>query len=367
MPLGPIKLVSPSPHAMYPLYIQETPCHTAEIPSGANTGARAQHTAAHFMHYRLGGPHHFSPITGAGDTGTLYLIVHTPDRRDSATQNLFVDMVITPTDDTGWTVEWRETFGSGAYTALWSGEAATDIMRRSGIIAYTPPTGTGSNSIKCLEIHYDNLKPLALSAYALGDKYTLAADVLVEGGECSNGRTITDQDNSLNGLIKSIGTGADDVESIERWTRRVFFNQTHPDGSQLQGSDVDATWCNMFTEFQFPAQGRGLIGDTDVYAYPAAVISCDGHDEGADVQVRFIDTVSAEEWIYEVQAGDPVDTPFLIHPWRTGSSSASGLLIPTSTTGAVEVQGWCTDVGSAGEPQGELLVKAWALFEGPAY
>jgi hypothetical protein len=113
----------------------------------------------------------------------------------------------------------------------------------------------------------------------------------------------------------------------------------------------------MLGVHEFYVEVRSLFNLEHVYCIPAAIISCNGHDTpGEEIILRF-DYISGTPWDYTVQATDPVDTPFLVTPWSTGSSSSNGIEV---------YDGYVTVEGSATENSNLTLI-AWALFEGSAF
>lgn len=358
-PPGLFKLPA-SEHATKPIWINPELCNTGEIADSALIGERMAYTQSHLLHYRYSGLCAWSYITQADDDdNTLYVPIHMPERDDAGNWNLALHITGLGTA-TSWSIEWRQTFGSGAYTTLFQGGGiCTESVSLSDVIAYDAPSGTGANSVKCLEFHCNDFKPTGISCYHVGNLAIPSKEYIVAPGDCGPGKIITYQQKSYGGLIEAVGTGDDDVCSMERLTRRTFFNQTHPQGSYLTGHA--GNWVNMFNLAEFPARCRNpldLAGD--VYCYPAAVVFSPSHDL-YETAIRF-GNADGDYWTYTFQGTESTAAPIFVHPWSgAGSSSTDGLHVRRDGDDSITIEGTVAD------DRGELYLLGWALFEGPAY
>ncbi len=364
-----------------PLWQQPLLGRTAELPLGQDTGSRLEHTMNHLVNYRLSGPCHWSPdpmvcgSTAVADySGIGYIPIHMPPTKtgDDRSIALFIYAgVQSSVSGTESHIKYRYgTFGAGDWTTLWADtlSAYTPLGLLRYVIPYTPPASTGASSVGCIEIKVQNLQIIMMSAFHLPLKYCDADQWFCAPGDCGPGKYISDEAHSFKGLVDSVGDGTANLETMERLTRRTYFNQTHFFGSQLLGSEV-LGHTNLLGEHAFAPRARNLLGDNAAnYAVPLAVIECTGQDAGGDaaaIELQFKSQSSLNTWTYTVQATDAVSTPLFITPWRTGSSSANGIPVYSNADDLIEING---HVVSGGITQnGSLILRAWALFEGSAW
>jgi hypothetical protein len=233
------------------------------------------------------------------------------------------------------------------------------------VLTYTPPASTGADSLKCLEVKIQNLVVKTASAYHLPLMHLDSDQYLNSPGDCGPGRYIADRTCSFKGLVDAVGTGAVEVESMERLTRRVFFNQSHVLGSFIAGVEA-LGHTNMLSDMLFAPRCRNLVGDdASVYCTPCAVIECVGQDDLASIELQFLSKVSNDSWTYTVQAADPT-TPIFVHPWSgAGSSSTNGILVTSAADDSIEINAHL--VNTPQHARGTLTLRAWALFEGAAW
>jgi hypothetical protein len=257
-------------------------------------------------------------------------------------------------------IEWRPTFGSGAFTELFSsylGELES-LGEQRFPLTYTPPSGTGASSLMCIEVKITNLYVHMVSAYHLPLKIPDSDQYLNGPGDCDSGRAICDGSWAFKGLTEAPGLGTVNVEAMERVTRRTFFNQSHMGGSLLDGS-VTTSEVNMLGSMVFSARCRGLLtGSSTINCIPAAVIKATGQ---ADYEINLKFTSSTGSWYYTVQAGDSTTDPIFVHPWSTGSSSANGLPITCAVDDTVTI------TGDLEHSSCTLTLLNWSLFEGAAW
>lgn len=356
-------------HALRPMWTEPKHCKTAEIPSGTHVGNHLEQTQNHLINYRLSGPCHWSPTPSVGDggiaadhTGTIFIPIHIPPTRtgDDRTLALIVLGGAASNAANPVTIEWRQTFGSGGFTTLENVTlGSTEVFGEHRYpLTYTPPSGTGASSLMCIEVKITNLIVQMVSAYHLPLAIPDSDQILNGPGDCDSGRAICDDDWSFKGLAEAPGLGTVNVESMERITRRVFFNQSHMGGSLLNGA-VSTDVENMLGETVFSPRCRGLLtGSSTINCIPCAVVKFTGSSK-YETYIKF--TSFTGSWKYTRQAGDSVVDPIFIHPWSTGSSSANGLPITCAVDDTVVIEGSVEDSSST------LTLLAWALFEGPAW
>lgn len=366
----PIFESAASIHSTQPMYQNPNLCYTAEIANGVLTGGMLAANQQHFMHYRYGGCCHWSQcnygIAAPPDPCVHYIIIHHPARRNSGKQRLALFVKLSAVAD--WSVGWADGFADASFTTLWSGTADYSEIKKQGIISYTTPTGTGANSMTVVKLEFTGCYPISVNAHHVGDLVIPALQYLVPEKGCSTGKVIAAAKNSYVGLLNGIGTGADDVESMERLTRRTFFNQCHPEGSHC-GDDTGANYVNMLTEHQYHAKCRNLTGlGGEHFCYPAAILIANNHSAvDCEVQVSFHNNnLDDDRWTYTLQPGDADGTPIFVHPWSgAGSSSTDGLPVSAANMDYITVEGYVDFPG--GGTAADLYLLAWALFEGPAY
>lgn len=349
-------------HTRYPLYVDPRLGYTAEIADGIAIGSRMQATADHVLRYRYGGPVCMSNVAGGSTNLTYYIPYHYPPLPSGNDRNilLWVNWLQPGQASSTWALKIRFALGSGTYTTLASGDTdiASQHFKKVFIVQVPTPTGTGADSIGCFELYFDNCVMLSVSAYHIGTLLNDDDDVDVDAGDCGPGRVITTDTNSLGGLIEQIGTGAVDKNTMERITRRVFWNQGACQGTINQ--EADGAYHNQFNKMTWPCQCRDLLGDNSSHdCYPVLVAKASGFDASHDVIIKY--ETSASSWTYTFQAGvDVSGTTYLIHPWRTGSSSSSGIAIDSGSEDLVTISTFTDSMCS-------ITLFAWALFEGPAY
>lgn len=355
-------------HNKFPVWIEERLGYTAELPDGTSVGSRMQAASDHILRYRLAGLAHLSYYPSDGDEGTIYIPIHYPPLPDGGDRELLVRFYGTANASAAWEIKYRDGadggLGTGAYTSIASG----DIYDGGPIeyvfcFPYTPPTGTNGNSFKAIEIYCHNVRPITVSAYHIGELQSSDANLNVPDGACSPGMIIADTSTSLSGLIELVGTGAVDAERMERVTRRQFFGGSHVDG--VYCDEGDEVYYNLFTELKFAARSRDLLGDGLAKdCYPVFVASAEGVDNGTDEVILKVENLNGDSWTYTFQDADGT-SPILIHPWRTGSSSADGIPVTSSQDDLITISAKTYAISGGGTTK--INLHAWALFEGPAY
>lgn len=352
---------------IYPLWTNPELCQTAEQPLGGAIGSRLEKTQNHIIQYRLDGMCHWSPWPGRTPTldvpisgGTLYMPYYWPPERAGRKRAVALFCYLDGPSSAGAVkIEWSATF-AGGLTEIYSDTlAATDIPGEFRFaLEYQPQTGTGATGIECMKFVFTNLNVRMVSAYHMPNRYSTTTQWLCTPGGCSPGRYMVDGNWSMKGLSEGLANPADNVESMERLTRRCFFNQSHFAGSYLDGS-LSAGTVNMLGEMVFSPRSRGTT-DGSANCIPAAVISATGQDgEGAgEISLTYYSTASSTSWKYTVQASDSTAAPFLVHPWRTGSSTSNGIAVRDDLDDAIEIRGLATDAAET------LTLLGWALIEG---
>lgn len=360
-------MASTGAKSLRPLWTEPSTCKTGELASGAHTGGRLEATQNHLINYRLSGMAHWSPAPSIGTsgydgTGHIFIPIHMPPTRTGDKRTLAVTIVgATPIDYTqDVVISWRETFGSGDYTILL--ETAFGEYEYVGelryALEYTPPSGTGASSVMCIDLYIKNLLVRMVSAYHLPLAIPDSDQYLNGPGDCDSGRAICDGSWSFKGLTEAPGLGTINVESMERVTRRTFFNQSHMGGSLLDGA-VSTSEVNMLGSMVFSARCRGLLtGSSTINCIPCAVIKSTGQ---ASYENTLKFSSSTGSWYYTVQAGDSTTDPIFIHPWSTGSSSANGLPITCAVDDTVTI------TGDVEHSSCTLTLLNWSLFEGAAW
>jgi hypothetical protein len=235
---------------------------------------------------------------------------------------------------------------------------------------YKPPAGGAANlhqgNFKALEIDASNLYVGSISIWHIeaADENAMGIDddqLQVDLHDVSEGRIISERSNSLGGLFELIGDGSDTAESVERCTRRVFFNESHVTGILIAAGTAMA---NVFgaTNYEYPARARDFSGcDVERYCYPALVIETDGVDATHTCEIKYTSDCAANNtWTYTVQNAEPDNTPYIITPAMAGASSSSGIRVESQTDDSILIEAQ-TDAGVT------LTIHSWALFEGPAW
>lgn len=348
-----------SVHALRPLWINPALCNTGEIADSANLGQRIVCTQQHFLHYRYNGLCHWSLIKDADPDGTIYIPVHMPERRDAGNHSLVVFFEGKP--DSEAELEWGQGLGSGTPTSFWTGFGdGTTPMVVTAVLDYDAPSGTGANSVDVIEIKHTNFAPRTVCAYHCGMLSVDSTQYVNAPGCAAPGRVIDSTSASYAGMIEAVGDGSDDVESLERLTRRVFLNGTHPDGIHDTGGGVIG-YKNLFAQANFAARCRDLDGSNGKRAaYPVFVAKrLPALMPGDESVIKVSSSVAGDSWTYTWQAGDGVGKIF-IHPWRTGSSAATGLEVASNGDDEITIE-------INNDTDYQTYIYAWALFEGPNY
>jgi hypothetical protein len=350
--------------------VNPTLCQTAELPLGNLIGSRLEHDQNHIIQYRQNGMCHWSPSTSKTPTldvpvsgGYLYMPYYWPPERGGRDRavGLVVYLAGPVNVGGGSKIEWSPTF-SGALTGILDEDyALTDVpgeMRFA--LEYTPQAGTGATGIECMVFKFTNLDVTMASVYNLSNRYDDEDEYWCAPGDCAPGRYIVDDTWSMRGLCEAVANAADNVESMERLTRRMFFNQSHFAGSFLDGADAAGT-VNMLGYMQFSPRVRDLLtGENTANCIPAAVIMATGQDGvgAGEISLTYYSTASAESWKYTVQSTDSTTDPIFVHPWSTGSSSSNGLSVRGLADDSIEIRGLATDATET------LTLLGWALIEG---
>ena len=365
-------------HAKEPQYQNESLGYSCEPPSGVSVGKKLQHAYSHHCHYRYEGPvgggsYNHGKYSNAYDS-ILYFVLHCPPRPDAANPLRRLGVVVgtygRESADTGDSrIEIREGL-TGSYTTAWESpiEAVTSlkyqILRIEGSTTITPPgTGVGSptmanDAFKVFEVKLTNMQPTQCFLMWLPDDTVQPGNVALTSEQMAPGRIIKEP-NSLGEMVELIGDGNTFAESIERMTRRTFFNYSCPTQCYIAGtgSKIDIFTTTGGNAAQFPARCRNLDNAGEgKYCYPAAVIYVTGNDRGE--RLYFDNITQGSSWYYEIQSGDPINTPFLVHPGRTGASSSAGIKVGTTADNYFKL--------SANVSSGRAMwVYNHALFEGP--
>ncbi|MBW2637306.1 MAG: hypothetical protein JRC86_07275, partial [Deltaproteobacteria bacterium] len=206
----------------------------------------------------------------------------------------------------------------------------------------------------------DNMKPSQCFLMWLPDETVQNGNIELKASSMSPGRIIKEPE-SLGEMVELIGDGDNFKESIERMTRRTFFNYSAPGGCVIPGT---GSKNNIFVSpdatpiaADFPARCRNLDNAGFAkYCYPAAVIEVD--QTSGTQRLYFENVTGGYSWYYEVQPGDPTGTPFLVHPGRTGASSSSGMKVSTTIDHFIELSATVNNGAT-------MIVYNHSLFEGP--
>lgn len=364
-------------HAKELQYQNEKQGYSCEPPSGVSVGKKLQHAYSHHCHYRYDGliaGGTFQPTVYTGYDSTLYFVLHCPPRPDASNPLRRLGVVVgtygREAADTGNSnIAIREGL-SGSYATVWEAALApvaspyNEIHLTYGSATVTPPgTGVGSpamdnDAFKVFEVKFANLMPSQCFLMWLPDETVQPGNVALTSEQMAPGRIIKEPD-SLGEMVELIGDGNTFVESIERMTRRTFFNYSCPTGCSIAGS---GSKIDIFTQpggvaALFPARCRNLDNAGEgKYCYPAAVIT---RTTGSDwSKIYFENVTQGTSWHYEIQTGDPLNTPFLIHAGRNGTSNSSGIKVGTTADNYFKL--------SANIATGSTVtIGNHALFEGP--
>lgn len=363
-----LTLLHGAAHSTYATYIDPRLGYTAENVDGTSIGSKLQYAQDHITRYRYNGPcmwsGNWTSVADHEEEMLVHVIVHYPPTPDLSFRNMaFVFQYSHGDPSYASSISWSDGFGSSSYTTLvtHSGGAHSAIYRK--VLSYDPPKGAEGTSFSVLQFKVVNCTIINPSMYNIGERVTSDADIVVDGGDCSPGMIVSATDHSIRGLLKQIGTGANNVQSMERLTRRVFFNQCEPQGLQITQTDSQGTWLNMFDELDWQAKCRDLLGDSaSHHCYPALIVKQYGNQEySQEIKIRY--KSGGSDWTYTCGAADADDTYLLLQPWRTGSSSSDGLHISSASHDDVTIEGYIDDSQS----DATLTLYAWALFEGPAW
>ena len=363
----------------YPRYIQHKLGNTAEIPQGVGTGKKLQQVHNHLINFRYQGPVYMAshaPSTTFNDgTGTQYIILHYPPRTDAEDRKLAIAVGVWGYPATGsWEVKFRDGFGSGTWQSMVAGSAGVatsftlDMEPQElywSAFDVTPPAGTGGSGFKVVELANTNCLLSHTSAWWLPDASTPSEQVVCKPKDVAPATVIGNTGKSLDYLMGIIGDGTMNVESLERNTRRVFFNHGHPGGTLFPSGTA---YANAYGSAKFGAGHRDLL-DTgnDARCYPAAVITTTGQGSGNYAQMRITTTVggaSAPTWTYKVPSGLGVAPQLITYDAADATPQEGPHVKPqayqSDAGDEVLVEGY-TPAGAT------LTIHSVGLWEGPAW
>jgi hypothetical protein len=334
----------------------------------------------------MGGPHfvtNWRPNTNTNDaTGKFYPIMHYPPRLDADDRSIAVCFTLWGNPANGaWSIKFEDSVAGYAQQTMADGnnnanppalsEFALPVYAEETVQVYDPPTGGAANlhqgDFKALEIETTNTLVGGLSIWHVENNQigNTDAQVPVLLDDVIAGKIISESADSLLGLFEIIGDGSTDVESLERCSRRIYFNESHPTGILIAPGTA---YHNIFNNFKYPARARDFAdSDSERYSYPAFVIETDGVDAVNTCRIRVTTTCAADNvWTYEIDNGEPDNTPYLITPMGptagggTGSDDVNGVRTESESDDEWLIEAE-TDAGVT------LTIHSWLGAEGPAW
>ncbi len=351
--------------------------YTAYSPESAGVGQALQRSMNHLINWRYNGLNlctnwRYNATTNDA-TGKFYPIMHYPPQLDSTDRGLAIGWALWGNPANGaWSLQFEDAVAGYAQEDIVTGDNDANVTgstfsRGCYTTIYEPPSGGAVNlhqgNFKALEMETTNVYVASLTAWHIESDSDLDSDLVpVSLNNVAAGKVISEKAKSLQGLYEIVGTGADNVTSIERCGRGVFYNEAHPTGISIVPASA---WGSIFTGaggWEYPARARLLSQcDTERYCYPAFVITTDGVGGGATCQLRVTSDCAADNvWIYEIQDAEPDNTPYIITPMMAGSDDANGVRVETAVDDSILIEAQ-TDGGVT------LTIHSWGLFEGPAW
>jgi hypothetical protein len=303
----------------------------------------------------------------------MYPIMHYPPTLDSTDRGIAVGWVLWGNPANGaWSLKIEDTVAGYAQETIKDGDNDANVSNDSTYISgcyptrYAPPSAGAANlhqgNFKALEIENTNCYIASISIWHIEHDSELDDDLVpVTLGTVDADKIISQKANSLQGLYEIIGDGSDNVTSVERCLRRVFFNESHPTGILIAANTAMSSIVSG-ANYEWPAEARMFSqAEVERYCYPALVIETDGVDATHTCQIKYTtDCAANNTWTYTVQNAEPDNTPYIITPAMAGASSASGLRVESAIDDSVLIEAQ-TDAGVT------LTIHSWALFEGPAW
>jgi hypothetical protein len=346
------------------MYVDPRLGYTAENVDGTSIGQKLQYAQDHITRYRYNGPCFYGEFFSSGNPETYaygHLIIHYPPQYSGEDRNLaFIFGYVSDDSTSPGMLEYTDSLGGSTYTTLVSFAGGHHVGGYKKILTYAPPVGPKGTSFSVLKFRLTNCFIQQISAYNIGERISDPDDIKITGGDCSAGMIVSATDHSLTGLLKQIGTGQTNLPTMERLTRRVFFNQTDSRGIKI--SDGGVAWVNLFDALEWQAKCRNLLGnDAAINCYPAAIVKVHGHiTHSATIKLRYSSYAAGVNWTYTFDASDAEDTYLLLTPFGTGSSSEDGLPVYSNDHQKIVIEGMVDGNSS-------LTLYSWALFEGPAW